>query len=263
MNIFKKIWGKIIYSVASIISIIFDVFISIIEFIIRLVKGVGMGAISLISMGGFLFFIILGPALLFNPLTFLTIMFLIIFPIMGTKFVSYLKYVRYMTTEYLFDYADNLINDRKAKFQTFGEYGNKYRRMEEEKRRKEQQKRREAQQREWEARFRQWAEYQNAQRSSSYGSYNWSRQNTGYENQSYINPNIEFKKKYEENCNLLGIDYDSDKYQIKLAYRKNAKKYHPDLNKASDATQKFQRINDAYEFLSDANVERYKNISFK
>ena len=61
MNIFKKIWGKIIYSVASIISIIFDVFISIIEFIIRLVKGVGMGAISLISMGGFLFFIILGP----------------------------------------------------------------------------------------------------------------------------------------------------------------------------------------------------------
>ena len=61
MNIFKKIWGKIIYSVASIISIIFDIFISIIEFIIRLVNGVGMGAISLISMGGFLFFIILGP----------------------------------------------------------------------------------------------------------------------------------------------------------------------------------------------------------
>lgn len=61
---------------------------------------------------------------------------------------------------------------------------------------------------------------------------------------------------------MLGIDYDSDKYQIKLAYRKNAKEYNPDLNKASDATKKFQKINDAYEFLSDANVERYKNISF-
>ena len=50
-------------------------------------------------------------------------------------------------------------------------------------------------------------------------------------------------------------------YEIKLAYRKKAKKYHPDLNKSPDATEMFQRINEAYEFLSDENIERYKNIS--
>ncbi|HZK37736.1 MAG TPA: DnaJ domain-containing protein, partial [Clostridia bacterium] len=182
-------------------------------------------------------------------------------PILGTKFVSYLKYIRYTLTEYLFDHADNLINDRKAQFKTFGEYGRKYRKMEEEKRKKEQQKRQEAQQKEWEERFRQWAEYQNSQRNRSYGGYSWGGQNYGYGNQAYTNPSIDFKNKYEKSCDILGVDYDSDKYQIKLAYRKKAKEYHPDINKASDATQRFQQINNAYEFLSDANIERYKNLA--
>lgn len=259
MNILKKIWGKILYGVASFTSVIFDVFINIIGFILELIISIGRGALALISMGGFLFIMLLGPALLFNPLTFSTIIFLIIFLIMGTKFVSYLKYIRYMTTEYLFDYADYLINSRKAQFETIGEYGSKYRKMEEEKRRQEQRKKQEAQQREWEERSRQWAEYENYQRSG-YGNYNWNGQNNGYGNQSYVNPNIEFKNKYEKSCDLLEIAYDSDKYQIKLGYREKAKEYHPDINKAPNSTQKFQQINDAYEFLSDSNVERYKSI---
>ncbi len=261
MNILKKTWGKIIYGLATIIASVFNIFIYIVESIIMLVKGIGKGIISLISMGGFLFLMFFGPALLFNPFTFLIIMFLIIFPILGTKFVSYLKYIRYTLTEYLFDHADNLINDRKAQFKTFGEYGRKYRKMEEEKRKKEQQKRQEAQQKEWEERFRQWAEYQNSQRNRSYGGYSWGGQNYGYGNQAYTNPSIDFKNKYEKSCDILGVDYDSDKYQIKLAYRKKAKEYHPDINKASDATQRFQQINNAYEFLSDANIERYKNLA--
>lgn len=56
MNIFKKIWGKIIYSVASIISIIFDIFISIIGFIIKLVKGIGMGLFYLFPWEVFVFY---------------------------------------------------------------------------------------------------------------------------------------------------------------------------------------------------------------
>lgn len=262
MNILKKIWGKTLYGIASILSVVFDVFINIVEFIVRLVINIGRGFLALISMGGCLLIMVLGPALLFNPITFFGILFLVIFPILGTKFISYLKYVKYMVTEFLFDHADNLIKGKKAQFDSFNEYGNKYKRMEEEKIRREQQKRQAEQQREWEERFRQWSEYQNSQRgnySGGYGNYGGNYQNTGYGN-TYVNPNIEFKSKYEKSCDLLGVSYDADKYQIKLAYRKKAKEYHPDLNKSPDATTIFQQINNAYEFLSDDNVERYKSI---
>ncbi len=262
MNILKKIWGKTLYGIASILSVVFDVFINIVEFIVRLVINIGRGFLALISMGGCLLIMILGPALLFNPITFFGILFLVIFPILGTKFISYLKYIKYMVTEFLFDHADNLIKGKKAQFDSFNEYGNKYKRMEEEKIRREQQRRQAEQQREWEERFRQWSEYQNSQRgnySGGYSNYGGNYQNTGYGN-TYVNPNIEFKSKYEKSCDLLGVSYDADKYQIKLAYRKKAKEYHPDLNKSPDATTIFQQINNAYEFLSDDNVERYKSI---
>jgi len=84
--------------------------------------------------------------------------------------------------------------------------------------------------------------------------------NAGYGNYTYQNPSVEFKKKYEESCNLLGVGYDADKYEIKLAYRKKAKEYHPDINKSSNATEMFQKVSDAYEFLNDDNIERYKKL---
>ena len=128
--------------------------------------------------------------------------------------------------------------------------------MEDEKRKKERQQRQAEQQREWEEKFRQWYEYQNQQRG--YGGYG---QYTEYNNeQAYVNPTTEFKKKYEESCDLLGVGYNADKYEIKLAYRKRAKQYHPDLNKSPDATIMFQQINNAYEFLSDDNIDRYNNM---
>ncbi len=261
MIIFKKVYGKIVYGLAKCIETIFAIFIYLVESIIGVVKSIGKGLLSIISMGGILFFLLIGPRILFNPLATLVIIFLIVFPILGSKFVSYLKYIKYSMTEYLFDYADNLINGRKTRFQSFGEYGRKYRRMEEERRREEQDKRQKAQQKEWEERFRQWTEYQNSQRNGDYGSYSWNSQNYGYKNQVYTNPNIDFKNRYEKSCDLLDINYKSDKYEIKLAYRKKAKEYHPDVNKALNATQKFQEINDAYEFLSDTNIERYKNLN--
>lgn len=50
---------------------------------------------------------------------------------------------------------------------------------------------------------------------------------------------------------ILGVSKDASADEIKKAYRKLSKKYHPDLNKAPDAEQKFKDVNEAYEVLSD------------
>lgn len=56
------------------------------------------------------------------------------------------------------------------------------------------------------------------------------------------------KRDYYE---VLGVQKDATPDQIKKAYRKLAMKYHPDVNKAPDAEEKFKEINEAYEVLSD------------
>lgn len=265
MNDIKKTAGKALNVLAQVISILFDVIISLASFSVSLASAIARGFIAIIGMGGcLLFFIFAGPLglyFLFNPITILLFIFFILFPILGTKFVSFLKYIQYMVTEYLYDMANYLIHGTSREYSSFIEYGNKYKREQEAKRRREQQKRQEEMWREWEERFRMWQEFQNSQRnydnSSSYHGYG---NYTGYENYTYSNPTLEFKRKYEESCDILGVPYNADKYQIKLAYRKKAKEYHPDLNRSPDATEMFQKINSAYEFLSDNNIERYKNI---
>src|SRR5699024_373169 len=82
-------------------------------------------------------------------------------------------------------------------------------------------------------------------------------------NQGYSNPVDDFVTKYKKSCDILEVDYNADKYAIKLAYRKMAKKYHPDINKSENATEKFQEINNAYDFLSDENIKRYNRIENK
>lgn len=50
---------------------------------------------------------------------------------------------------------------------------------------------------------------------------------------------------------VLGIAKGASEQEIKKAYRKLAKQYHPDVNKEADAESKFKEINEAYEVLSD------------
>jgi len=51
---------------------------------------------------------------------------------------------------------------------------------------------------------------------------------------------------------ILGIPKDADQKEIKLAYRKLAKKYHPDLNKTDKhAKEKFIELKEAYDILND------------
>lgn len=57
------------------------------------------------------------------------------------------------------------------------------------------------------------------------------------------------KRDYYE---VLGVDRSASEDQIKKAYRKMAKQYHPDLNPGDkEAEAKFKEVNEAYEVLSD------------
>lgn len=61
---------------------------------------------------------------------------------------------------------------------------------------------------------------------------------------------------YKDYYKILGVERSSTDAQIKSAYRKLARKYHPDVNKSSDSVQKFKDINEAYEVLSDKEKRR-------
>lgn len=56
---------------------------------------------------------------------------------------------------------------------------------------------------------------------------------------------MDFKDYYK----ILGVDADADKKAIKTAYRKLARKYHPDVSDHSDAEAKFKEVTEAYEVL--------------
>lgn len=67
---------------------------------------------------------------------------------------------------------------------------------------------------------------------------------------------------------LLGIDKSATAGEIKKAYLKMAKKYHPDQNKGDDSAEhKFKEVNEAYEVLKDeqkkAAYDRYGHDAFK
>ncbi len=56
------------------------------------------------------------------------------------------------------------------------------------------------------------------------------------------------KRDYYE---VLGVNKDASKEEIKQAYRKLARKYHPDVSKEDNAETKFKEVREAYEILGD------------
>ena len=67
--------------------------------------------------------------------------------------------------------------------------------------------------------------------------------------------------KYKDYYDILGVKRGATDSEIKSAYRKLARKYHPDVNKTKEAEAKFKEINEAYEVLGDkAKRQRYDSL---
>jgi curved DNA-binding protein len=66
---------------------------------------------------------------------------------------------------------------------------------------------------------------------------------------------------YTDYYEVLDVPRDADQDTIRRAYRKLARKYHPDLNSDSDAEERFKELGEAYEVLSDGEKrERYDRL---
>ena len=50
-------------------------------------------------------------------------------------------------------------------------------------------------------------------------------------------------------CEILGVSKNDTLDDINKKHKKLARKYHPDINKDKDATEKTQQINDAYDYI--------------
>lgn len=66
---------------------------------------------------------------------------------------------------------------------------------------------------------------------------------------------------YKDYYKILGVSKSATKAEIKKAYKRLARKYHPDVSKLANAEEKFKEVNEAYEVLkSDENRASYDQL---
>ncbi len=66
---------------------------------------------------------------------------------------------------------------------------------------------------------------------------------------------------FEDYYSVLGVDRDASQEDIQKAYKRLARKYHPDVNDDPDAEDKFKQLNEAYQVLKDPEKrKRYDRL---
>lgn len=263
MNIVNRTFGKVLYGISRFLDVTLGVIIDLLEFTIQLVEKIGRAISGLFTLGCSLIFLMIPFGMFYlSPLLIRILFIFIVLPFMAKLLKNGITFLKYVLTEYLYDKSNYFIDGTATKFAGIGDYAREYIRREEEKKRRAEEARRRAEE-----------ERQRQQRKNfedmfggfgggfSFHDFTGGQGNYQGSNQGFGPMNIGFKEKYEEACDVIGVPYDADQSQIRSAYRKKAKEYHPDLNKAPDATEKFQKINDANEMLSEENMNRYRNLN--
>ena len=257
----NKFYGNFFKYVGTAIDYVLEFFIGLFSLLTELSRSFRSLLLSVLFFGGCLFFFIFLIPMSFSSRRGMPwgsiVLLILIFPVIGSFAVSRLKYLQYMATEYFYERADYYLLGKDVTYETMGDYGRRYeRKIEEERRRQEEARARleeEMFRRQFEAFFNQ----------GNFGGYNQGSYGDfggGYNQESYGAYDGGFKEKYEAAVHRLGVDVNADKYEIRLAYKKLAKKYHPDLNPEEDTTKLFQEINAANDFLNDENIARYKSM---
>ena len=277
----NKILGYFYKGLGKLFDLILTFLIVIVNIAVDLFSAIRKFFLYVISMGGCLIIL-----LLLNPFAWqglsqnkwlsTIIILAIVVPLLGNVSESFLKYIHYMVTEFFYDRADHYLLGKENEFENISGYGRAYWEKKERERLRQEEEKRKQREEEFNRRFREFggftwttfddfSQFDEFFRQQGYGGY-YNGQGANYGNShgnsnSSQNTSYGFKDQYEKACDTLGINCNADKYEVKLAYRKMAKKYHPDLNKEPGAKEKFQEVNAAYEFLNDSNIEMYKKMS--
>ena len=66
---------------------------------------------------------------------------------------------------------------------------------------------------------------------------------------------------YKDYYKILGVDRNVSQAELKKSYRRQARKYHPDVSKEANAEERFKEINEAYEVLgNEENRSQYDTL---